>query len=309
MLSNELFVIESLEDNLFYLRTIGEFSTNIQSSFFGNNENYIKIAEDFSLKYEDLLRRTVKLADGKLPEEAINSQIFVTNYTLRSEELTKKLFNINIDTSITEQEYNLKPGIVTNPSNELITEIDTINKLAYNLTENFIEFCIDILGKLHNQDLFSYSFPSLFEFMILEAQNYLKNLERLINRNRVDPTFVAGYQYMYNVSMRDIATFIRDLVDSKYTNVLNNAQKFIVLFNNLIHEYQITPLSPYNQKVLADKSLEVVNSFRKFLEEIIRALLNKELYFIVEPIFLDNMYTEANYFKYILETEEKEISQ
>ena len=37
--------------------------------------------------------------------------------------------------------------------------------------------------------------------------------------------------------------------------------------------------------------------------------INKELYFIAEPIFLDNMYTEANYFKYILEIVEQEIIQ
>lgn len=307
MLSNEEFVRESLEDNLFYLRTIREFCTNIQLSFFKNNMYYINISEDFALKYEELGRRIIKYADGNLSMESLESQIFFTDYTLKCEELTEKLFNIKIDTNITKQEMNLKPGDVINPSNEMIKEIDTINKLAYNLTENFIGFCEDILEELRNQNLFSYSYLSIFEYMILESQSYLKNLERLINKYEIDPTFVSGYQYMYNKSMKDIATFIRNFVDTNSIEIINEAEQFIQDFNTLLNEYETTPLSPYNQKLLEDKSLNIVNKFRDFISRCIQKLLEKKLYFIVEPIFLDNMYTEANYFKYILEIEEKEI--
>lgn len=49
-----------------------------------------------------------------------------------------------------------------------------------------------------------------------------------------------------------------------------------------------------------EESMAVLNRFDSFVETLIKDLLSAKIYFIVEPIFLDNMYTEIHYFQYIL---------
>ena len=41
------------------------------------------------------------------------------------------------------------------------------------------------------------------------------------------------------------------------------------------------------------------------MEKCVRDLLTRNAYFIIEPIFLDNMYTQINFFQYILNYNKK----
>ena len=82
MLSDTLFIQQSLINNLFYLRTIREFCLTIQLSFYENNKSYSEIAEGFRKRYEELEEQTIILAKNRLPQEIISSDSFVTNYTL-----------------------------------------------------------------------------------------------------------------------------------------------------------------------------------------------------------------------------------
>ena len=58
--------------------------------------------------------------------------------------------------------------------------------------------------------------------------------------------------------------------------------------------------SPEKEKLLNDETIDYMTNFISFLSKLIERILNKQLYFIVEPLFFDNLLTEANYFLYLL---------
>ena len=298
MLSDAAFVLQTLNSNLYFLRTLRGFATNIQLSFLENNNEYIEAAKDFAIRSENLIRRLMKYANGNVTKEAVDNQIFVTNYTLDTELLTEKLFNIDIDTTITEEEAKLTPGFSNNSSQVMIEDLNKINQEALVLITNFIDFCETILVRMNNNDLFSYSYISLINAMLVEANLYKTNLERLIKRDSINPGFVIDYKYLFSNLLQRYSSFIRGYVDPKNAEAILRAGGFSSEFALIADEYRKAIISPEIQGELKERTIDALDRFRTFLSGIIEDLLNADTYFIVEPIFLDNVLTTANYFRY-----------
>ena len=300
MLNDVDFVRQTLTSNLYYLRTLREFATNIQLSFLQDNSTYIDTARDFGKRCEELGQILIKYADGNVPKEALDNNIFVTNYTLDTELLTEKLFNIDIDTSITEKELSLAPGIPNNPSKEMLDELDTVNERALVIVTNFINFCEDIIQKMDNNELFSYSYISIIQAMIVEMNLYKTTLERLIARQSIDPGYVVNYEYLFNNLLQRLSSFVRGLTDPSNDIAIIRAGSFANEFGVLANEYKESIANPDNTIDLDERTLDALERFRAFISDIIEDILNARAYFIVEPVFLDNILTTTNYFKYIL---------
>lgn len=303
MLNDTDFVTQTLTSNLYFLRTLREFATNIQLSFLDDNLEYIEAAKDFGLRAEQLGRILIKNASGNVSQEAIDNQIFVTDYTLDAELLTEKLFNIDIDTTITENELTLTSGTPTNPSEVMLSELTDVNNRALVLVTNFIDFLENIVIQMKNNELFSYSYVSLIEAMLVEMELYKSNLTRLIARENINPGFVVNYEYLFNDLLRQLSSFIRGLVDPKNGITIIRASAFANEFGIFANEYKEAIASPETQSELESRNLEALERFREFISTTIEDVLNGDTYFIVEPIFLDNMLTTANYFKYNLITD------
>jgi len=300
MISDASFVLQSLNSNLYFLRTIREFAINIQLSFLENNNEYIDTARDFGDRAEELITTLMRYANGNVTKEALDNQIFVTNYTLDTELLTEKLFPISIDTTITEEQLKLTPGFSQNPPQELILELNEVNRSALVLVTNFINFCENIISRMSNNDLFSYSYISLIEAMLTEANLYKLNLERIIARNSIDPSFISDYEYLFNNLLQKYSSFIRGLVDPKNAEAILRSSGFSSEFALLANEYKNSIINPEIQSELKQRTIDTVDRFRTFLSQVIEDLLDSKTYFIVEPTFLDNVLTTANYFKYTL---------
>lgn len=302
MLSDASFVLQTINSNLYYLRTLREFSTNIELSFLENNTEYIETARDFGSRCEELIHILLKYANGNVSKEALDNQIFVTNYTLDCELLTEKLFPINIDTSITEELLKLEPGFSQNPSQEMINELSEVNRSALVLVTNFINFCKNISERMGNNELFSYSYISIIDAMLVEANLYQLNLNRIIARDSISPTFIVDYEYLFNNLLQRYSAFIRGLVDPRQAEVIVRAISFSNEFSLLANEYKNAIINPEVQNELKTRSIETVDRFKTFISGIIEDVLEAQTYFIVESTFLDNILTTANYFKYALTT-------
>lgn len=299
MLSDLDFVKQSLINNLYYLRTMNQFCIDIYLSFLENNQRYRDIALDFAKRIEDLGRRLIKYVDGYLAD-VLDEGIFVTEYTLPLERLTEELFDVDIATDLTEFELQFTPGTNQVVTTDVVNDLVKINSEAMVLATNFIDFCKEIYTNQRQNNLFSYNYPALYRYMIEEIKLYETTLGRLNKKNKVDPTYVIDYQYWFTTSMKDAATFIRGYVDPEKSDVFTRANAFVNEFDYLIDEYKNIVLSPQSQDALIDKTARAVDRFRLFLSDVIKEVLNGNLTFIVVPIFLDNMYTSANYFRYIL---------
>lgn len=305
MLSEVNFVQESIAINLYYLRTLREFCLNIQTSLVPFEKGYISKAESIALSCERLGNDITSFASGMVSKEALDYQIYVTQYTLECEKLTEKLFNIDIDTGITEKELQLKSGEPKTVSKEMVDSMKRINAEAFSLADEFSKLCTEIVDKMEINELFSYSYIALTRFMIYETELFKSGLERLIQQFQIDPSSAANYEFYFNNSMRSIAIFIEKLVDPINEDIFDKAKWFENSFNEAEEAYKTTSLTPDNQKVLTEKETLLVKEFHNFMEECIKKLLAREVYFIIEPIFWDNMYTQINFFQYILNYNKK----
>ena len=181
MLTNEEFYIQSLRDHLYYLRSIREFCLTIELSFYKTNPDYIKKAENYALRCEELGRIAIDYTNGFASREAIEGEIYVTEYTLALEELTERLFDIKIDTVFTKEELDLKIGLNPNITNELIENIKKLNKNALELAEDFANFCRDVSTKMGNNLLFSFSYLDFFNYVFSDVNTYTQDLKRIIS--------------------------------------------------------------------------------------------------------------------------------
>ena len=307
MLTEEEFCKESIDTNLYYLRTLRDFCINIELSFYGDNP-YKGRAALLARESQDLGREIVTLTNGKVPSKGLNYQIFYTEYTLPIERLTEKLFNLNLGTDITEMQLKLTPTDTFEVNDELITILTSFNDRATSIANEFINLAREIRGEMTSNNLFSYSYPTMYNFMIIEIELYIGELNRLKEMIRKDPIIALDTEYGYNITAYEITSFLRGLIDpnaTSYIEVLNNILNEI--YPQLLEDYNSLPLSPENQKDLTERSIAIIRRIRLLLSNMLRDLLDAKLYFIIEPLAIDNFYRDINYFLYILDADNKEV--
>ena len=306
MLTEEEFYKESIDANLYYLRTMRDFCINIELSFYGNNP-YKARAELLARRSQDLGREIVTKTNGKVPSKGLDYQIFYTEYTLPTEKLTEKLFNINLATDITESQLELTPTDTFEITDELIRTITSINDRALSIANDFITLAKEIRDEMTSNNLFSYSYPTMYNFMIITIELYIGELNRLKERIRKDPIIALDTEYGYNITAYEITSFLRGLIDpnaTSYIEVLNNILNEI--YPGLLEDYNSLPLSPENQQNLTERSIAVIRRIRLLISNMLRDLLDAKLYFIIEPLAIDNFYRNINYFLYALDANMKE---
>ena len=301
MLKEQDFLEQSLNSSLFYLRTLRDFCINIQLSFYGNSE-YIGRASSLAKQSQDLGRELVTYTNGIIPKDAKEYQLYYTDYTLATEKLTEELFNLNLATDITKNISNLTVGTNQAPTLENIKKIEDFNKKALTIATEFVNLAEEIRKKLLNNELFSYSYPLLYDYMIRTINIYKAELVRLEEKIVKDPILVVDTEYDYNITVYEIISFLRGLINP-------NAARYILELNELINEeypklldnYNNLPLSPENQLMLSEESLRLLRKTRILIKDMLKDLLDANLYFIIEPLAIDNFYRNTNYFLYIID--------
>ena len=307
MLTEEEFYKESIDENLYYLRTLRDFCINIELSFYGDNP-YKDRAAAIAKKSQDLGREIVTFTNGKVPNKGVNYQIYYTQYTIETERLTEKLFGINLATDITESQLKLVPTDTFEINDELIRNMISINDRVSTLANDFIELAREIRDEMTSNNLFSYSYPTMYNFMIITIELYIGELNRLKEMISKDPIIALDTEYGYNITAYEITSFLRGLIDpnaNSYIEVLNNILNEI--YPQLLEDYNSLPLSPENQKSLTERSIAVIRRIRLLISNMLRDLLDAKLYFIIEPLAIDNFYRNINYFLYALNTNDFDV--
>ena len=300
MLTEEEFYKESIDTNLYYLRTLRDFCINIELSFYGDNP-YKSRAALLARRSQDLGREIVTLTNGKVPTKGIDYQIYYTEYTLPIERLTEKLFGINLATDITEMELKLIPTDTFDINDEIIKSMTSMNERAVDIANEFIMLAREIRGEMTSNNLFSYSYPTMYNFMIITIELYIGELNRLKEMIKKDPIIALDTEYGYNITAYEITSFLRGLIDpnaTQYIEVLNNILNEI--YPQLLEDYNSLPLSPENQQNLTERSIAVIRRIRLLITDMLKDLLAAKLYFIIEPLAIDKFYRNINYFLYAL---------
>lgn len=107
MLSTRDFIRMSLETHLFFLRIMKEHSLFLQMAFTPIDEGYMQRANEFRMEYDRLLSEVVRLSNGAVSQEVLQSGEVVTPYTLDAEIATSNFTGVRIPTRLTEEEFRI----------------------------------------------------------------------------------------------------------------------------------------------------------------------------------------------------------
>ncbi len=306
MLTDQEFFIQSLRDHLYYLRSIRQFCITIELSFYKNNNQYINIAQDFANKCDELGKEAISYTGGRVSKEALDNQIYVTEFSLPCELKTEKLFGIDIDTAFTEKELQFQIGTSEIINEETMNNIQKLNEKALVLARNFKMFCNEIREKLDNNLLFSFSYSDFFSYLFDEVDTYIQDLERIIAMEGYSPIYAVGYEYKFATTLQKTARFIRDWVDVSHTDVFDLANYYVNSFGEIIDLYLKASISPEIQEELASNTINLLVDYQDFLKDILTRLISGKLYFITPPVSIDNIYTSVNFYKFVLSISKKE---
>ena len=292
MINDTLFVQQSLTDNLFYLRTIRDFTVNIEISLPVKYQSYIDTARDFRKRCDEYLEKVLELSNNTLLTIFWDTGIFITPYTLSTELLTEKLFGIDLNTVLTEEEEKLNTiQNAPTPTEDQLIVIERLNNDAIILATNFFDYVSSILNDMLTQEVFSYSYPLFYNFMLREIGLYINDLKRINEKTSIDPIFVLGYESRYSLSMKNIAQFISGLADPSQEAIIQKAREFEQRFSEILDEYNKSNLDPTFQNELSQMTLATVQEFQDFLETIIKRILNNLLLFFILTIYYRGLFT------------------
>lgn len=102
------YVTKSLETHLFFARIMKEHALFLLAGFPVSEEQFRKRADWFREQFEDLLRTAVAISDGMVRETVLDSGEIVTEFTEVTEDQTRRLAGVSIDTEITQAAKRLR---------------------------------------------------------------------------------------------------------------------------------------------------------------------------------------------------------
>ena len=136
--------------------------------------------------------------------------------------------------------------------------------------------------------------------MLSESNSYKYEINRINSKSKTNPGEIAISEYSWNNTMLLISLFINKLVDPKDEETTNESNRFINKFKESANVYKTTILNPESQLFITNREYALVNDFKVFVESLVKKNLNKQIFFNINPVFIDTLLTEINFFVFKL---------
>ncbi|WP_017415903.1 DUF2935 domain-containing protein [Clostridium tunisiense] len=298
MLSGCEFIRQSLELHLFFARIMKEHSFFLEISFTPKDSNYISRADAFRMRFDKILDETIRLSNGVVSNNVLESGEVVTPFTLKAEMASAYFTGVKIPTTLTESETQLEGNNSMINSAMLEERVFMLNERAMELTKDLALFKNKLLSDVLSCRVFTANYPLLIDHIMREAKFYLKLVKRLQNREEIDIEREAYEQEVFwNRIMAEHSKFIRGLLDPTEEELINKANNFGNEFDELTKEAIEKSLSIYE---LTDDSLKATKEIRKFKAQGTQGLVECKIKSIIIPLLGDHTLREASHFLRLL---------
>lgn len=301
------FVRESLELHLFFGRIMKEHSIFLEAGFVAKDAALAQQADMFKCKFAEVLQEALILANGVVSEETLNSGEWITDKTLRAEQITEELSGIPIESVITAEELRLCPNAGINQSH-LEAQVAALNQKAIGLASTLVQFKTNILDGMLQCKLFTFNFPLLLIHIRREALLYIHQLERLQQRMVIDFAQEAlEEEKFWNRQMAEHAEFISHLLDPTESALIFQANNFAGQFNRLedIAQGRVEGTKTLSQ--LTRETITATRALRDFKAAGTEGLLICKIKSIIIPLLADHVLREANHYLRILNRSKREL--
>ena len=296
-----VFVRQSLELHLFFMRIMKEHSFFLQLGFTPRDIEFTQKANEFRMEFDKLLKEVVILSDGVVSEKALESGEIITPYTLEAEKVSEFYTGVDIATDITKAQCDLKSACDDAVSRSLVGKVSRINRRAITLISGLIDFKTRILENVKCCKMFTVNYPLLLDHILREARLYLDMVRRLQNRRFGNLGRDALEQEAFwNRIMAEHSKFIRGLLDPTEEELFDIANNFGNEFDELTKESlaAMDRTTPFDK--VTEDSLRATEDIRAFKAQATEGLLDCEIKSIIIPLLADHTLREANHFLRLL---------
>jgi len=278
-----------------------EHSIFLEAGFVSKDASYAKRADMFKCQFTEVLKEAIILANGVVSGEAFNSGEWITDKTLRAEQVTQELSGILIETVMTTEVHRLTPDAGIKQA-QLEGRVSILNQKAIALINALIQFKTNVLDGMLQCKLYTFNFPLLLIHIRREAIFYMEHLERLQRRMVIDFVSEAREEEKFwNRQMAEHAQFISHLLDPTEAGLIDTANNFAAQFNRL--ERKVST----NIGQLTRETITATRSLRDFKAAGTEGLLTCKIKSIIIPLLADHVLREANHYLRILNRSNRDL--
>ena len=288
MLSSEEYVLKSIASHLFWIRIMKEHAAFLESSLPAPQKQFAARAEQFRRQFDRLLLDAVRMADGVLTKEILESGQFYTAFTETAEETFSKFTGIELDRSLTAAEYSIAPSVsgAAGPG-RLEQKVTALNRRILGETVAFSRFQSDLIGRRSSCELFLSLYPAEQTHLLLESTRYEEILNGLLSgRDAARENYLA----FWNRNMADHAKAMRGLFDPTEVNYFRAANSYAAIYDQLAAE-------------AADRAeaLDYTRKIGAFKTDVTQNLIECRLKGILSALYTDHLLREANHYIFLLQ--------
>lgn len=297
MITEQQYVIYSLELHMFFGRIMKEHSIFLEAGFTPANADLSQSADHYKRQFEAILHNAVKLGNGIISPTVASSGEIVTDYTLGSEQKTQNFTSIAINHEITKMETGLQGMANPRVSSELVQQVSWLNENAKPILDGLIDFKTGILNDMLSCRLFTVNYPLLIDHILREAKMYRDHLVAL--ENRQDPEHnLKDTELFWDRIMMEHALFIRGLLDPTEYDLIKTANDFAGQYNDLMQAARAA--SDMAISSVTDATLQETMKYRDFKEAGTKGINECKIRSIILPLLADHVLREANHYLRLL---------
>lgn len=298
MLTNQRYVILSLELHLFFSRIMKEHSLFLEAGFTPKDSNLAKEADHYKREFEKLLSYTVSASNGVVSPNVLASGEIVTDYTLSTEQKTQNFTGIEINQNITTSEARLHSGINPQVNPQVVDYVKRLNSNAKKLLNGLIHFKQRLLDGVLSCNIFTVNYPLLLDHILREANLYLSLINDIENGVDIDSKDVRETELFWDQIMMEHALFIRGLLDPSENNLIETSDDFANDYANLIAEANSMTSATIDS--ITNETLNQTIQFKDFKQAGTVGIDQCKIKSIILPLLADHVLREANHYIRIL---------
>ena len=303
MISDQRYVILSLELHLFFARIMKEHSFFLEVGFTPKDSRLANEADFYKDEFEKLLSDTVDVSNGIIRSNVLNSGEIITDFTLETERQTQNFTGIRINTNITRRESKLRSGRNPKVSSNLVNFVCQLNEDAQILLRGLINFKQRLLDDVLSCNIFTFNYPLLIEHILREARLYLSLVNDLENGVDIDSEDTRETELFWDQIMMEHAQFIRGLLDPTEEELIDTADDFAHEFKCLRKEALAKTDATIDS--VTDETLFQTIQLKNFKQAATEGITSCEIRSIILPLLADHVLREANHYIRLLETFEE----
>lgn len=295
------YIVDSLEQHLFFARIMKEHALFLKVGFLPPGASLAREGERFLRQFDTLLSRVIALSNHVVRCQVLDSGEIVTEFTDCAERQTQQLTGTSINRNLTLRELRLEGRNHNDEfrgSQAMVAQVRQLNRNGLELVDRLIRYKNRILQMVNRCDLFTANYPLLIEHILREARLYRANLLRLEDMCNNDVDDLRDSEFFWDRIMMEHAMFIRGLLDPTEETLINTANGFADDYRRLLDASAAA-----NGRVFGSvKSLALTRKFRDFKRAGVEGIEGCDIRSIILPLLADHVLREANHYIRLLGT-------